>query len=376
MTFTPFFLQCLTLNMTTVKPATCIQFIVSHFVSTQAGNYASQSCDSTEVVPSPSSSGPVLVLLMVDELAKSNCEDKIIAAVGSILDESPRLADGRKCLVLPVFTSLHETKLTDLLTGSQRAIKKVPLRVALTSAPAAMKALLAAPPELHPLIDVLCNDVGCHGRMLEAIADLLHPTTKLWRDVNVFDHDPFRMLPLVHAALFDHPCSAEFFRDLSQAPHVLINVVCTVLLGLTVVRKLPVAPGQQHDVSASKVIGQLPMSQWTYDYLLSQGVFIADAGKSLNDITPVMSPLQLVKWADSMQRISFLELTPQMKLFLKSIKQAFSASSVHNWENFEEFHHGMFFLSFFLSFFGLTLFASQILSSFDDSHCGGSACVK
>jgi hypothetical protein len=335
--------------MSDVSLAACIEFIVSHFDSAPAAASATDEVEASsdsDKVPSTSSSGPVLVLLLVDELAKSKCEDEILSAVGSILDESPRLADGRKCLVLPVFTSLHEKKLTELQTGSQRAIMKVPLCVALTSAPAALKTLLAVPPELHPLIDVLCQDAGCHGRMLEAIVELLHPSTDLRNSMNTFIRTPFRMLPSIHADLDQHSCSAELFREITKAPHILIDAVCHVLLGHTVPRNakvMPVVPDLKVELSvdAASEIGQLPMSQWTYDYLLSRGVFIADAGTSTRVITPVMSPLQLDRWASTLHRSAGKDLSPQMKLFLQAIRRTFLASTRHNQETFEDFHQGM-----------------------------------
>jgi hypothetical protein len=77
--------------------------------------------------------------------------------VGATLDSLPSLADGRACLLLPVVTSLARYQFAKACAAhSQREILPVPLSVQL-------------PNSVDPLIDVLCRDVGYHGRMLEAI---------------------------------------------------------------------------------------------------------------------------------------------------------------------------------------------------------------
>ena len=295
----------------------------------------------------PSAAEPVVVLLLIDEIAKSQSEDEILKLVGGILDQSPSLVDGRQCWVLPVITSLSGTRLKGLLTGSQRAILPVPLPVPLKSAPAAMKQILQLPAELDPLIDVLCGDVGYHGRMLEAIVDVLQssptsPTDQLRIDVIANRREPFRFLPDIYRLLYEHKCSKAFFFDIVRNPHVLINAVCVALLGRSIPRDMKVLPAVLQS-GASHVIGQLPATEWTYDHLLSQGVFIGDAGTSSNEITPVMSPLQLVKWAHLMSALprGSFKKTPQMNLFLLAVTRAFSSSDHNDWKTFEKFHHSM-----------------------------------
>ena len=339
--FQSFFESCISADHSDLSLKSCIEFIANHSFK------ADVSMSESPIARShgPSAAEPVVVLLLIDEIAKSQSEDEILKLVGGILDQSPRLVDGRQCWVLPVITSLSGTRLKGLLTGSQRAILPVPLPVPLKSAPAAMKQILQLPAELDPLIDVLCGDVGYHGRMLEAIVDLLHSSKKpqLRTDVIANSHEPFRCLPEVYRLLYDHKCGEAFFRHIVEEPRELIDAVCVALMGLSVPRKAKVLPAGYRGTSTNIAIGQLPATEWTYDHLLSQGVFIGDAGTSSNEITPVMSPLQLVKWAHLMSALprGSFKKTPQMNLFLLAVTRAFSSSDHNDWKTFEKFHHSM-----------------------------------
>jgi hypothetical protein len=329
MTFASFFRHCSSMDQSDLTLEYCIQFIANHFVSSSASAPAvSRASASAVALPSTE---PLLVLLSVDELSKSKCEDDILSLVGSTLDSSPSLADGRPCLILPVFTSLARFQFAKACTAhSQREILPVPLSVPLKSAPAAMKQLLQLPASLDPLIDVLCRDVGYHGRMLQAIAELLAPGTDYRKDVIDRIESPFHNLKTIHKALQQHKLSKAFFLYLGQES--LTQAVCAALLGFSVDRSAVISPGAPHHPDS--------IANWTFENLESRGVFIDDAGESADQITPVMSPLQLDYWAKRQQdRPENLDDPIKMKFF-SMISRTYSSETFYNWQTFERFHCG------------------------------------
>jgi hypothetical protein len=294
-------------------------------------------------------------MLLVDEISKSKSEARVLEMTSGVLNVPGRLADGRKYVVLPLFTSLSEILLKKASVGS---IIQVPLSVPLKSAPAVMKAKLNLGSQFDSLIDVLCNDVGNHGRMLETIvrclqvppvdhAVLTSSTCSVDENVRhlVLAHsfNPLLALSTCHSRMVTHSTSLEFFRNLRNAD--LMNAVCISLLGLPVRRdqqiKTPYRP---------VVLGSLPIAGpgpeavatqdlsacvGTYDELQALGVFIGDAGTVEGLMIPVMSPLQLLQWAGfNLEACS----DPQMRLFFDSVVQAFTVVNEGTWKTFERFH--------------------------------------
>ena len=137
------------------------------------------------------------------------------------------------------------------------------------------------PPELDPLVDLLCRDVGYHGRMLEAIATLLAPGSDLRVQVDAHCDEPYQCLPQIHQALFEHQLSKEFFSHIITGPDVLIYAVCVSLLGRTIGRNVKISP---NDAQSARKLA--PSSSWTFDDLQSFGVFIGDNGNAQGEITP------------------------------------------------------------------------------------------
>jgi hypothetical protein len=268
----------------------------------------------------------------VDEASKSDNENHVLQIVGSILDEPPRYSNDRQCRLLPVFTSLARYQFVkDCMTSSQRTILPIPLSVPLRSAPAALKDKLQLAVELYPLIDVLCRDVGYHGRMLEAIASILAPGTMHRNLVNCRLDAPFQCLKTIHTALLQHKLSASFFSHLAQLS--LTQAVCAALLGFTINReaKISTVAIDQH-------------SDWTYENLQSHGVFIDDAGDTEGNIIPVMSPLQLVYWANKQDGLPENKDDQLKKCFFKQIMRTLSSETFYNWQTFERFHSGSHFI--------------------------------
>jgi hypothetical protein len=315
----------------------CIKFVANHFltIGSKRAQAAAKARSSRSASALAAASVPsqehLVVMLLVDELSKSRCDDAILTMTGALLDSPPKFVDGRVCLVLPFFTSLSETRIREASTKSNRDISPLPLTVALTSAPAKLKAKLAMPRAFDCLIELLCRDVGYHGRMLEAIVSILS-SGKLRRKVLDASHRPFAQLPHIHAALMESDLSVSFFTDLSSNRNFLVKAVCHALLAKSVNRELCAVP--------ENFLG-LESPGLTYDELLARGIFIGNAATKRDFITPVMSPLQLVAWAD--QCLSDGVLNERMLSFAKIVSRAFGSESSYNWETFELFNHGTFF---------------------------------
>ena len=266
---------------------------------------------------------PVVVMLLVDELSKSKSEVEVLELTGSVLDVPGRLDDGRKYVVLPLFTSVSETVIRSASKKSQRVIVPLPMAVSLTSAPAYLLTKLNMPPAFECLIEMLCRDVGYHGRMLEAIASILEAETVLRDEVLAQSDRPFCKLSAIHGFLFSDPLSKSFFVQLNDERKHLSKAVCFALLGMS-------AP-------INEPCTALGASTLTFDDLLSMGVFISNADATSENITPVMSPLQLVKWAS--RRKSDGDFDLQTRFLLDAIIKAFGSESSQNWETFERFNH-------------------------------------
>jgi hypothetical protein len=335
--FSQYFAEFKTKNQTSVNIASCVKFCANRFF----GSTGAASSSASPYVSSKTEK-PLLVLLLVDELAKSRSEHDILHFMGCVLDQTLTLADGRQFVVLPVFTSLSHSLMARLCTRSQRSILPVPLPVPLKSAPAELKEMLQLPSELKSVVDVLCYDVGYHGRMMEIISQILAPNTSLRTRMEAHPRDPFKYLPEIHQILLEHESSKGFFAHLLSNPLHLIQPVCYSILGRAIGREAPFA-----DRLSSTSINQLDDTKdqyeidsfkpQTYDELLSVGVFIGDAGTASALITPVMSPLQLVKWA--IARKQRRPCDDRTSLFVDTVIQVFSAQSSHNWKSFEKFHH-------------------------------------
>jgi hypothetical protein len=335
--FSKYFAEFKTKNQTAVNIESCVNFCANRFFGSSR-NASSSSSSSVSSKPEK----PLLVMLLVDELAKSRSEHEILHLMGSVLDQTLTLDDGRQFVVLPVFTSLSHSLMVRLCTRSQRSIVPAPMPVPLKSAPAELKEKLHLPSELAPVIDVLCYDVGYHGRMMEIISQTLAPDTSLRIRMEAHPHDPFKYLPEIHQVLLEHESSKGFFEHLLSNPRHLIQPVCYSILGRAIGRDTPFA-----DQTSSTSSNQLDETKdpnkvdsfkpQTFDDLLSVGVFIGDAGTASALITPVMSPLQLVKWAT--ERKKQKPCDNRTSLFVGTIIRVFSAQSSHNWKSFENFHH-------------------------------------
>jgi hypothetical protein len=180
------------------------------------------------------------------------------------------------------------------------------------------------PPAFECLIELLCRDVGYHGRMLEAIASILAADSVLRQEVLVQSDRPFCKLSAIQGFLFSNPLSTSFFVQLQIERKHLLKAVCFALLG----KSAPI----------NEPCSALGASSLTFDELLSMGVFISNADATSENITPVMSPLQLVKWASLRQSDGDLDL--QTGCLLDAIIKAFGSESSQNWETFERFNHG------------------------------------
>jgi hypothetical protein len=339
MKFAAFYAHCAKFDLAHFHLPDCIEFIANHFVSV-VPNAAPSSCDLASrpngIADAAGESGspqPLLVLLLVDEIAKSLCEDDIMTLVGGVCDDSPRLADHRACFVLPVFTSLSETRMSKLLTGSRRPILPVLLKVPLVSASAAMKVRLQLPPAFDTLIDVLCRDVGYHGRMLESIVDILAPESafegSIRAELVTSADEPFQNLPHIYTLIRTHKASRSYFSRIVQIADSLFHAICVCLLGKSVPLGSNILRKLSDEASASDV-GP------SYDDLLEQGVFISNASTVNGFITPVISPLQLTWWAAQLLNCT---ADTMKKNFLSAIIRAFCPVTENNWKKFEKFQH-------------------------------------
>ena len=303
-------------------------FIANHFFQATADASASVACAD---VSASSSSSPLLVLFMLDELAKSGCEDEILSLMGSILDPPLTLNDGRRFTVLVTVSSLSRTRMLSLCSKLSRSFRKVTLPVSLPSARDALMSMLELKPHQGVLIDVLVRDVGGHGRMLEAISLVLARGSEIRTRLDAAtDQSPLTFLRDAHAELLSHPLSSAFFQHLSGSVF-LVDAVCNALLGRAVSRYQPIWPHPQ-TVSAE-------ISQWTYDGLQALGIVIGDASDSDVEIIPIMLPLQLVKWASSILiSRAYSSVHSQFDVFLNSVLSIFSAENLYDLATFERFH--------------------------------------
>jgi len=154
----------------------CIAFVASHHFG-RAGS------------PSASLSDPHVFLLGVDELTKCYVQsgsfstdvisasiNAVLTAVGSLMDSYTNLLDGRRLIILPVVTSLSQVIMGPYTHASQRPITWIPLPP-LVSAADQMLLTLDIKKTTHPLaakaVSMLCDYVGGHGRMLQALAAIL-----------------------------------------------------------------------------------------------------------------------------------------------------------------------------------------------------------
>lgn len=325
--FSSFFLAFMALDLSKVSLQNCVRFVANHFFQRSADASASSTSAAHTGAATSSSSPPLLVLFMVDELTKSQREDDILRLIGDILDTEQTLHDGRRFTVLPVFTSLSQVRMTSLCSKSNRGFLVVPLPVPLPGASEALKSLLDLKPQQGVLIDALYRDVGGHGRMLEAIARTLALGSDIRSRLDASYLSPLTFLREIHSHLMStETLSSSFFKNLAGS-EFLVDAVCASLLGRLVSRRELVAPVEVN------------VSQWTYDDLQELGVFIGDAADAEGQIIPVMSPLQLTKWASSVSSgRPACHADDQFGVFLRSIVNMFSAESLYDWATFERFH--------------------------------------
>ena len=160
--------------------------------------------------------------------------------------------------------------------------------------------------------------------MLEAIAGLLARGSPIRTMLDASYLSPLTFLPRIHTALLSDSLSSAFFLNLVIHASSLVDAVCHVLLGQRVPRG---------DLAASSI--------GTYDDLQALGIFIDDACESKGEIVPIMSPLQLVRWATSVSSCRppcFADDRNQFGVFLRSILNMFSAANLYDWATFEHFH--------------------------------------
>ena len=328
------------LDQTKVDLEACIQFAATHFFKrVDASATAVAEVSSAPSEPSDSSSSlvqsPRLVLLLVDEVSKagghlaegtnSSC---ILTSVGSLLDQQRKSEDGRPLVIVPVVSSLSQKLMDDHKTSSGRTIRLIPLPVSLVGVVNEMKELLGLSPEYHTLIEWLCSQVLLHGRMLEAIIAILSeravkPTLR--QILLTASTNPFQTLNLIQYQLSDHDLCKGLFDNWIPISSSLLEVVCNALLGRSVER------------------GQIVSTDRTYDKLQECGFIVEDGGAAGGRITPIISALHLLIWAQNMH-ISHASLAQdsQLKLFLDAILRMFTVRSSHDWSEYERFHSGAF----------------------------------
>jgi hypothetical protein len=343
----------------------CIQVTAHHFLKFNLKQRAApptfsvadfQSAGGLMVTMTEQTERPLLVMLLVDNLSETGVENatEMSTYIGNMLDSSGEcyLDDFSKFVLLPVFTCttsdmrlLHNPR-----PGNGRTIMSVPVSVPLTSAPAAMKAKLNMGSEFDQLIDVLCNDVGYHGRMLEAIVELLedvngHPPEAMNADSNakvvnlrqlVKAHtcNPLLSLSICRSELVTHAKTSTFFAPLIRDD--LMNAVCISLLGFPVSSCNKIEASYGSSLGPSKEV----LNPTSFRDLQDLGVFIGDDFDAMfhyGHMYPVMSPLQLLEWA-TLKKSS----TKQNgnALLFDSIIQVFTAFCKDGtWQTFESFHH-------------------------------------
>ena len=279
------------------------------------------SFSSTSSNSSAASTAPTaLIFLGVDEISRSGCENDLIDLIGGMSDSPLRLPNGLRVAVLPIVTSLSQSRMTKQATLSTRPLSLISMPVFLPGAEKMFLRKLDLGPEFLPIIRYFCRSLGNPGRLLEVLYDQLMILSPGFRQALLSPAGS----KLVNAILQDVIREVRgkcFFHFFSNKPKSLAFPVCHALLG--------------HEIARGDLLAGCDMDP---DELQQRGIFIGDASVKDGRIIPIMSALQVVTWAEFIEKdASCRELHPLAATLIKvlSIKPPFSGST------FEVFHAGM-----------------------------------
>lgn len=268
----------------------------------------------------PVSKGPsALILLGVDEISKSKCEDDLLNLIGGISDAPLLLSNGMRVAVLPVVTSLSQLLLSKQTTISNRPLSLLPMPVFLPDAGSMLLKELQLEPHFYPIINAMCRSLGNHGRLLEILSEdlkKLHPGfLRALLNSNGSSIDQ-----ILRSVVGDIRGKAYIKILVENAPAMTIPV-CHALLGNQIGRKL-----------------ELPGCPMTPDELQMNGIFIGDATCEQGVISPIMSPLQVFEWASRIVKDSSC---PELHPLARTLKDVLSIELPFSGTEFERFHAGM-----------------------------------
>ena len=261
-----------------------------------------------------------VILLGVDEISKSKCEQELLTLLGQISDKRIR----RRIIVIPIVTSLSQRLVYEGLTGTDRVVNFIPLPAYLPGAAEMLMLKLGLHPNFGPMIKAICRSLGNHGRMLEVLHDILNPTStnSLFRALQAsMARDEGNAVDSILRAVVANG-GMHFFRDLIDLSTSLIVPVCCALLGQTISRSI-----------------FLPGCPKTPDQLQAQGIFIGDAESIPGSITPIMSHFQVIIWAETVRRQP--SQSPALHALANSLVEILSLKYPLSGFKFETFHAGM-----------------------------------
>jgi hypothetical protein len=301
---------------------------VGHLSSMDSANLSIRDClafiaelafASSHSGSAPVSTGPSAVILLgVDEISKSKWENDLLKLIGGISDSPLLLSNGMIVAVLPVVTSLSQSLVADQELLSNRPLRLISLPVHLPGAAAMMLKQLKLEPDFLPIMNVMCRSLGNHGRLLEVLLDLLKPNSVHFKQLVAERENAIS--PILRAVIADFRGST-YFDILKGRPKAMLIPICHALLGTSLGRD-----------------DRLEGCLWTPDQLQMNGVFIGDATSEKRKITPIISPLQLLLWAEQViSRMDFLELHP----LANALTVVLSIEAPFTWVKFESFHAGV-----------------------------------
>jgi hypothetical protein len=308
------------LDTTQLSLEDCLMFIAQLAFPSSTTVSATASSSSAIVSNQPSA----VIFLGVDEISKSMFEDELLKLVGSISDSMLLLPNGMRVAVLPIVTSLSQSLLAKQATLSNRPLSLVSMPVNLPGAADMMLQKLQLGPEYRVIIDALCRSLGNHGRSLEVLHDLLIPSSihklayALRKDLLV---DKESSISRILQAVADDNKGACNFQLLTDDAESMVMPVCHALLGSSIGR--------------SKMLKNCPMKP---DQLQMHGVFIGDATSKRGQITPIMSPFQVLLWARKLLKES---VSSELNLLATKLVEVLSIQPPISGTDFERFHAGM-----------------------------------
>ncbi len=315
MDFSQFLNRILSLDTSSLSARHCLSFIAElAFSAASSSSSSAASSTSAPVANGPSS----VILLGVDEISKSKWENKLLNLIGSISDSPLILSNGLRVAVLPIVTSLSQTLMAKQETESSRPLSLISLPVHLPGAADMLVNQLNLAPDFLPIIRVMCRSLSNHGRLLEVLHDLLKSGSVYFQQLVAGRENAISSI--LRAVIADNRGSA-YLGILTRSSRDMLLPVCHALLGTSLDRD-----------------ERLQNCAWTPDQLQMNGVFIGDATSKKGNITPIISPLQLLLWSERLiARSDFSELHP----LANALVDVFSIKAPFTWSKFESFHAGM-----------------------------------